>query len=152
MAVLIHVTDSKHIVMQMVLNDFLTLPTELGEISLYSMAYFTFVTISTVGYGDYAPSTVLGRTFIMIFVVGGVAFLSFATATIINLRYLEAAGKSKLKRRLGTNHPLVLICGGAVNKGNEVIVSCFLEVRFTRIIVCGYLHITLLTSSIQQSD
>ena len=94
MAVLIHVTDSKHIVMQMVLNDFLTLPTELGEISLYSMAYFTFVTISTVGFGDYAPSTVMGRTIIMIFVVGGVAFLSFATATIINLRYLEAAGKS----------------------------------------------------------
>ena len=32
---------------------------DMGDISFYQMVYFTFITMSTVGYGDYSPVTVL---------------------------------------------------------------------------------------------
>ena len=32
-----------------------TIDAEMGDISFYQMCYFTFITISTVGYGDYSP-------------------------------------------------------------------------------------------------
>ena len=41
------------------------------------MCYFAFITISTVGYGDYSPQTVPGRLFIIVATVGGVTFFSF---------------------------------------------------------------------------
>ena len=40
------------------------------------MCYFTFITISTVGYGDYSPTTTLARIFIFFAVMGGVTFFS----------------------------------------------------------------------------
>lgn len=39
------------------------------------MCYYTLVTISTVGYGDYAPNTVLGRIFAVVIIAGGVGML-----------------------------------------------------------------------------
>jgi hypothetical protein len=39
------------------------------------MCYYTLVTISTVGYGDFAPVSVLGRVFAVVIIAGGVAIL-----------------------------------------------------------------------------
>jgi len=36
-----------------------------------------------VGYGDYSPVTVLGRLFIIIFIVAGVAFFSIETGNLM---------------------------------------------------------------------
>jgi len=44
--------------------------------------WWAFVTITTVGYGDYYPVTALGRTVAVMLMAGGVAVLSVVTATL----------------------------------------------------------------------
>lgn len=44
----------------------------MGRISFFQMIYFSFMTISTVGYGDFTPTTVLSRFFACVAIVGGV--------------------------------------------------------------------------------
>lgn len=39
------------------------LPSGMGDISFHQMCYFVTVTISTIGYGDFSPKTILGRSF-----------------------------------------------------------------------------------------
>jgi voltage-gated potassium channel len=46
--------------------------------------WWACVTMTTVGYGDYVPVTVLGRVLAVILMFGGVAILGVATATIVS--------------------------------------------------------------------
>ena len=66
------------------------LDSEMGAISFHQMCYYTLVTISTIGYGDFAPHSLLGRSFVLFLVLGGVAFFSFETSALLALRAMEA--------------------------------------------------------------
>jgi len=44
--------------------------------------WWAFVTITTVGYGDMTPTTVLGRTIAVGLMIGGIALLGIVTATL----------------------------------------------------------------------
>ncbi|WP_291056794.1 potassium channel family protein [Herbiconiux sp.] len=46
--------------------------------------WWACVTMTTVGYGDYVPVTVLGRILAVILMFGGVAIVGVATATIVS--------------------------------------------------------------------
>lgn len=46
--------------------------------------WWACVTMTTVGYGDYVPVTVLGRVLAVILMFGGVAIVGVATATIVS--------------------------------------------------------------------
>ncbi|MDV7142760.1 potassium channel family protein [Tropicimonas sp. TH_r6] len=49
--------------------------------SFLDSLYFATVTISTVGYGDFAPETVFGRLFTVVYIVMGIGlFLALASA------------------------------------------------------------------------
>jgi voltage-gated potassium channel Kch len=65
----------------------------MGSIDFYSVFYYTFVTISTVGYGDFSPRTLIGRIFVVFVILGGVAFFSVETGNFINILKLAAMGK-----------------------------------------------------------
>ena len=58
------------------MNHFHWFPPEKGKNAYLVYAYFIMVTLSTVGYGDILPTTVLGRTFMTFFIVGGLAFFA----------------------------------------------------------------------------
>ena len=73
----------------------------MGPISFFQMVYFTFTTISTVGYGDYSPSTVLSRSFIVVSIFAGVTFFSYMSVKIVNLLELEASGRGRFRPRPG---------------------------------------------------
>ncbi len=51
--------------------------------SYFDSLYFTIVTVTTIGYGDFAPVTTIGKIFTMIFpFIGiGMAFYLFSSAT-----------------------------------------------------------------------
>jgi voltage-gated potassium channel len=49
--------------------------------SLLDSAYFSVVTIATVGYGDFVPQTVLGKLFTIVYVFSGIGiFVAAVTA------------------------------------------------------------------------
>jgi voltage-gated potassium channel len=88
--------------------------------SLTTAAYFTIITISTVGYGDIVPVTRAARIFVMILIVSGLGvFISSATgisSEIMN-RSIERrmrGNTSFLERKLLRNH-IVLIGADSVN-------------------------------------
>lgn len=56
---------------------------EIGSIQSFGDAvWWSFVTITTVGYGDYFPVTVLGRLVAVGLMVGGIALIGVVTATL----------------------------------------------------------------------
>ncbi len=52
--------------------------------TLYDAFYWALVTISTVGYGDIAPTTHEGRAITMIIILVGVGLISFSTSIIVS--------------------------------------------------------------------
>jgi voltage-gated potassium channel len=55
------------------------------DLSIVDALYFTAVTLTTVGYGDFSPQTHAGKLFTSVFVFLGIAiFLAFA-ATLFNV-------------------------------------------------------------------
>ena len=88
---------------------------DMGEISVYQMCYFVFITVSTVGYGDFTPRTVLGRAFTVLIILSGVAFFSVETSELLALSSSEASGKGRFHpKRRQSGH--VLVMGGALGQ------------------------------------
>jgi len=101
-----------------------TVQTGMGDISFYIMCYWVFTTVSTVGYGDYSPTTVLSRFFIVIFIITGVIFFSTQSGALVELMNQQLAGKGSYKLQKDKRH--VLVCGGGVRRRTEVLDN-FLE-------------------------
>lgn len=98
---------------------------EMGDISFHQMCYFIVVTIATIGYGDYSPKTLLGRTLLLVIVLGGVAFFTYEVNRLVSMRALQASGRGSFHpARRGGAH--VLVCGGAVGSGSATLAD-FLE-------------------------
>ncbi len=53
-------------------------------VSFGDAVWWACVTMTTVGYGDYTPVTILGRVIAVVLMFGGVAILGVATATIVS--------------------------------------------------------------------
>jgi hypothetical protein len=97
----------------------------MGEISFYQMCYFVFITISTVGYGDYCPHTVLGRAASVVLILAGVAFFSVETAELLAISSTEASGRGRFHPRRRGGH--VLVAGGAVAAGGATLADFLSE-------------------------
>ncbi|NOD78501.1 MULTISPECIES: ion channel [unclassified Ruegeria] len=53
--------------------------------SILDAAYFSVVTMSTVGYGDIAPTTAMGKVFTMIFTVAGIGIFVATITTVASI-------------------------------------------------------------------
>ncbi|KAK3266266.1 hypothetical protein CYMTET_25097, partial [Cymbomonas tetramitiformis] len=112
-----------------------SISTGMGDISFFSMFYFMLTTISTVGYGDLSPVTMLGRCLTFICVLNGVVFFSVESGRVLELQRREDSGEGRYKpRRKHSRH--VVICGGAVENSVVNILSSILE-ELTNPSVCG---------------
>ncbi|KAK3264364.1 hypothetical protein CYMTET_26887 [Cymbomonas tetramitiformis] len=100
--------------------------TTMGPISGYQMFYWMVTTVSTVGYGDYAPTTVLSRGCICIFIPLGVIFFTVITGQVVELQETAASGRGRLHLKRGAS-PHAILAGGAVTSVSTVTVRSFLE-------------------------
>ncbi len=87
--------------------------------TVFDAAYFTTITLSTVGYGDIYPVTPLGRAFVMILIVSGLGVVLSAitvfSSDIVNNRLDKLSGKiTNFERRFLKNH-IVLVGTDIVN-------------------------------------
>ena len=103
-----------------------TVVAAMGDVSFYQMCYFVFITISTVGYGDYSPRTVLGRAATVVIILAGVAFFSVSTAELLAISSSEASGMGRFHPRRRGGH--VLVAGGAVAAGGATIADLLGEI------------------------
>jgi hypothetical protein len=103
-----------------------TMETNMGSTSFLSLCYYTFVTISTVGYGDYAPTTVFGRLFVIVVILGGVCFFSIETGNLMSIVNLAAKGRGRFTPR-NPHKKHVLIIGGGVTTGPLSVIESFLK-------------------------
>jgi len=103
----------------------------MGGISFFQMVYFTAMTITTVGYGDYSPTTVLSRVFIVLGTFGGVTYFSLTSVELLKIMGLEASGQGRFqpsrhpRYRMGRGH--ILIVGGGVTCGRAMVLETFLR-------------------------
>ncbi|KAF4677366.1 Calcium-activated potassium channel subunit alpha-1 [Perkinsus chesapeaki] len=68
--------------------------------------YFVCVTVSTVGYGDISPDTVLGRLFTMLCVLSGIIGFSIATHHLAQVYMLNKRGGGSYKG-IGSGHIVI---------------------------------------------
>lgn len=93
------------------------------EISFFIMLYYSFVTISTVGYGDIYPESGLGRIVAIVMIFGGILFFTNETSKILELTKLMTSGKGSYKSK--KNH--VIVTGGALDAQNVRVFGPFVE-------------------------
>ena len=96
--------------------------------NFFDAIYWSFVTISTVGYGDIAPVTDEGRALTLVLILSGIGFISFTTS-IISSAFTEKLEELKSNR-----------VESEINKLDNYY------------IVCGYSNIAKLISSTLQKD
>ena len=95
------------------------------DTTLLTQLYFVVVTLSTVGYGDISPETILHKLFTIVMIVSGVAFFSSEVSAIVALKDEIDSGRGQYRRsRFRNAH--ILILGGAVTSGSATL-QIFLE-------------------------
>jgi hypothetical protein len=72
--------------------------------SLIDSFYFSFITLSTIGYGDLSPSTELGKIVTVIYGIAGLGVIAALVSAIASqrLREAKAAAKSDTEQAPGT--------------------------------------------------
>ena len=93
---------------------------ESGEFSSFANSlWWTIVTMTTVGYGDMAPTTGLGRFLAIIIMFIGISLIAVVTGTISSIfttrRIMEGKGLGNITSK---NH--TLICGWSDNISNVI--------------------------------
>lgn len=77
--------------------------------SFFSSIYFMFVTVSTVGYGDFSPKTVLGQLMVCVIIVFGIYTFANESAAFMNL-FAEHRG-TQMKYSCSRNACHVIVTG-----------------------------------------
>lgn len=81
--------------------------------TIFEAFYWSFVTLSTVGYGDFVPVTDLGRVVAMIIIVSGVAVLAFTTSIVVSAftEQLDGIKEQKMISDISKMKHFYLVCG-----------------------------------------
>ncbi|XP_068249485.1 calcium-activated potassium channel slowpoke isoform X46 [Palaemon carinicauda] len=83
--------------------------TNAQPLSYWTCVYFLIVTMSTVGYGDVYCHTVFGRTFLVFFLLVGLALFASSIPEIIELAGSRSKYSGEYKREHGKRH--IVVCG-----------------------------------------
>ncbi len=81
--------------------------------TMFEAFYWSFVTLSTVGYGDFVPVTDLGRTVAMVIIISGIAVISFMTSIVVSAftEQLDGIKEQKMISDISKMKHFYLVCG-----------------------------------------
>ncbi len=81
--------------------------------NLFDALYWSFITITTVGYGDISPTTVAGRSVSFIIVILGITMISFATSVIVSAfsEKLSEIKEDRLSEYIKKSQEFLVIAG-----------------------------------------
>jgi len=81
--------------------------------TLFDGLYWSFITITTVGYGDISPVTSAGRVVSFVIVLMGITMISFATSVIVSAfsEKLNELKEDRVAEHLVNNKEFLIVCG-----------------------------------------
>jgi len=81
--------------------------------TLFDGIYWAIVTISTVGYGDIAPVTDIGRAISILIIISGIAMISFVTSVIVSAfsERLTELKEYRIIEQMNKSKSFMIICG-----------------------------------------
>jgi len=81
--------------------------------NIFDAIYWSLVTITTVGYGDIAPVTDMGRVIAMVIILFGIAMISFATSVIVSAfsEKLNELKEERIVEEINRKQEFLIICG-----------------------------------------
>lgn len=81
--------------------------------TIFEAFYWSFVTLSTVGYGDFVPVTSLGRSVAMVIIISGIAVISFMTSIVVSAlsQQLDGIKEQKMIADISKMNKFYLVCG-----------------------------------------
>jgi len=81
--------------------------------TVFEAFYWSFVTLSTVGYGDFVPVTDLGRSVAMVIIISGVAVIAFTTSIVVSAftEQLDGIKEQKVISDIAKMKHFYLVCG-----------------------------------------
>lgn len=133
--------------------------TAMGELSFFTMIYWVLETISTVGYGDYAPKTLFSRVVTMCCMVTGVVLFAMVTSKIVELLALQSKGTGRFHKKDKRGH--VVLMGSGVQQLDEGMLIAFFSELYhisykaiwpeTVVLVCSELSVKKLHHFIETS-
>eukprot|EP00929_Paragymnodinium_shiwhaense_P033130 TRINITY_DN18250_c0_g1_i1.p1 TRINITY_DN18250_c0_g1~~TRINITY_DN18250_c0_g1_i1.p1 ORF type:complete len:1238 (+),score=258.29 TRINITY_DN18250_c0_g1_i1:134-3847(+) len=94
--------------------------TDMGTLTFVQMTYWIITTISTVGYGDYSPTTMPSQCFVVIFIIYGIVFFSRETVYLAEIHNRIQRGKGKYLS-FGQNDEHVVVVGSGISKLSSMI-------------------------------
>ena len=87
--------------------------------NLFDAIYWSFITITTVGYGDISPVTEIGRVISFVIVILGITMISFATSVIVSAfsEKLSELKEERVAEYISSSDEFLIICGyGQISK------------------------------------
>ncbi len=117
--------------------------------SIYDIFYFAIVTISTVGYGDITPQSVISKILSVFLIISGVLLTSFMTATFASIfttsRIREGMGLQKidLDKHIiicGYNENLESVIEGIISFSGKIIPDIVLINSLTETEIAGIME------------
>ncbi len=78
--------------------------TTVEKFSILDAFYFSFMTLTTVGYGDLAPSTAIGKLFSVFYVMLGLGIISLFVARIAKGYIDYSTRQTQLKKKVSNKN------------------------------------------------
>ena len=87
--------------------------------NLFDAIYWSFITITTVGYGDISPVSEIGRVISFVIVILGITMISFATSVIVSAfsEKLNELKEERVAEYISNSDEYLIVCGyGQITK------------------------------------
>jgi len=98
--------------------------TAMGEVSFFTMVYWVFETVTTVGYGEYTPKTTISRAVTIGCMMSGVVFCAVEAANLAGTWAERSRGTGSYKGS-GRHVRHVVLMGGSVQHLDESLLVAF---------------------------
>lgn len=107
--------------------NFTKFPTAMGDIDFFTMVYWVMETVSTVGYGDFSPKTVLSKWCTIVGMFCGVAFFSIQVGNFLQIVTKQKQGTGSYKK---SKHGHIVLVGGGICHTDETLLVAFVQELF----------------------